>query len=116
VRSSQEHSGGIGYELAKLFARDHYDLMLVARSSDRLNQFAAELRQLFGIAVKTVSLDLATAPAGKILFDRLESEKIEVDVLVNNAGFGVFGEFAAMPEEDVLGQVHLNVAALTHIT
>ncbi len=109
-------SGGIGYELAKLFARDHYDLVLVARSSYKLNQFASELRQQFGVSVKTVSLDLATAPAGKILCDHLEGEKIAVDVLVNNAGFGVFGEFAAMAEEDVLGQVHLNVAALTHLT
>ena len=109
-------SGGIGYELAKLFAQDRYDLVLVARSSDKLNQFAGELRQQFGVTVKTVSLDLAPAPAGKILFDHLEGEKIAVDVLVNNAGFGVFGEFAAMAEEEVLGQVHLNVAALTHLT
>jgi hypothetical protein len=109
-------SGGIGYELAKLFAKDRYDLVLVARSNDTLNQFAGELRQQFGVRVKTVSLDLATAPAGKILFDHLEGEKIAVDVLVNNAGFGVFGEFAAMAEVEVLGQVHLNVAALTHLT
>jgi len=109
-------SGGIGYELAKLFARDRYDLVLVARSGEKLNQFAGELRQQFGITVKTVSLDLATASAGKILFDHLDGEKVEIDILVNNAGFGVFGEFAAMPEEDVMGQVHLNVAALTHLT
>jgi hypothetical protein len=109
-------SGGIGYELAKLFAKDHYDLVLVARSGDKLNQVAGELRQQFGVTVKTVALDLASAPGGKILFDHLEGEKVAVDVLVNNAGFGVFGEFAGMAEEEILGQIHLNVAALTHLT
>jgi uncharacterized protein len=109
-------SGGIGYELAKLFAKDHFNLVLTARSGEKLNQVAAGLRDQFGVAAKTVALDLATAPAARILFDHLQGEGVEVDVLVNNAGFGVFGEFAEMPEEDVLGQIHLNVAALTHLT
>jgi len=52
----------------------------------------------------------------KILFDHLEGEKVAVDVLVNNAGFEFFGEFAGMAEEEILGQIHLNVAALTHLT
>ena len=109
-------SGGIGYELAKLFAKDHFNLVLVARSGEKLNQVATGLRDQFGITVKTVALDLATAPAARILFDHLQGEGVELDVLVNNAGFGVFGEFAEMAEEDVLGQIHLNVAALTHLT
>lgn len=109
-------SGGIGYELAKLFARDHYGLVLVARSSDKLNQVAAELQSQFGITVKTVALDLAVGPAPKFLFDQLQREGIAVDVLVNNAGFGGFGEFAGMAEEEILGQIQLNVTALTHLT
>src|SRR5580693_5608592 len=109
-------SGGIGYELAKLFARDHYNLVLVARSRAKLNQFAGELQNQFGIAVKTMVLDLAAAPAAKFLFEQLQGEGVTVDVLVNNAGFGEFGEFAGMPEEEILGQIQLNVAALTHLT
>jgi short-subunit dehydrogenase len=109
-------SGGIGYELAKLFAKDHHNLVLVARSGDKLNQLAGELRGQFGVTVKTVALDLASVPGGKILFDLLEGEKLAIDVLVNNAGFGVFGEFAGMAEEEILGQVHLNVTALTLLT
>ncbi len=109
-------SGGIGYELAKLFAHDHYDLVLVARSADKLNQVAKELQSQFGVTVKTVALDLATPPASKFLFDQIQREGIAVDVLVNNAGFGAFGEFSAMPEEEILGQVHLNITALTHLT
>src|SRR5579864_7521097 len=109
-------SGGIGYELAKLFARDHYNLVLVARSSDKLQQLATELQSQFAITAKTVPLDLAQAPAAKFLFDQLRREGVAVDILVNNAGFGVLGEFVQMPEEEILGQIHLNVTALTHLT
>ncbi|MGC2648713.1 MAG: SDR family oxidoreductase [Candidatus Sulfotelmatobacter sp.] len=109
-------SGGIGYELAKLFAKDHYNLVLVARSSDKLNQVASQLRQQFGLNVEAMALDLAEDQSVKMLFEHLKGEKLEVDVLVNNAGFGVFGEFGEMPEEEVLGQVQLNVVALTHLT
>jgi short-subunit dehydrogenase len=109
-------SGGIGYELAKLFARDHYDLVLVARSADKLNLVSAELHSEFGVNVKTVALDLADAPAPKFLFDQLQRDGIAVDVLVNNAGFATFSEFATMPEEEILSQIHLNITALTHLT
>ena len=108
-------SGGIGYELAKLFARDHYNLVLVARSAEKLTQVATELSQ-FGVTVKTIPLDLAPPPAPKFLFDQSQRENISVDILINNAGFGAFGEFAAMPEEEILGQIQLNVTALTHLT
>jgi short-subunit dehydrogenase len=109
-------SGGIGYELAKLFAQDRYNLVLVARSVDQLNQVAAELREQFGTTVKIIALDLAMAGAAKVLFDQLQSEAVEVDVLVNNAGFGSFGEFAGISEEEILGQIQLNVTALTYLT
>jgi uncharacterized protein len=109
-------SGGIGYELAKLFASDQYNLILVARSGDKLNLIASELRKQFSVTVKTMALDLAADRAVTSLFEHLEGEGLAVDVLVNNAGFGVFGDFAEMAEEDVLGQVELNVTALTHLT
>jgi len=109
-------SSGIGYELAKLFARDHYNLVLVARSADRLKNVADEFQGQFGVSVRTVPLDLAAVPAPKFLFDQLQREGVSVDVLVNNAGFGTFGEFASMPEEEILGQISLNITALTHLT
>jgi short-subunit dehydrogenase len=109
-------SGGIGYELAKLFARNHYNLVLVARSADKLNQIAADLQGQFPVTVKTVALDLSQQPAPKFLFDQLQREGVAVDTLVNNAGFGAFGEFASLPEEEILGQIHLNITALTHLT
>ncbi len=108
-------SGGIGYELAKLFAHDHYNLVLVARSADKLAQIASEL-QAHGVTVKIIALDLAEPPAPKFLFDQLQRESIAVDILINNAGFGVFGEFAQIPEEEILGQIDLNIRALTELT
>jgi uncharacterized protein len=109
-------SGGIGYELAKLFARDHHNLVLVARSGEKLAQVGGDLQKEFGITVRTVPLDLAAPPAPKFLFDQLQRENIAVEILVNNAGFGVGGEFARMSEDEILGQIHLNITALTHLT
>jgi hypothetical protein len=108
-------SSGIGYELAKLFARDHHNLVLVARSADRLAQVSTEL-QSHGVTIKTIALDLATQAASKFLFDQLQLEKISIDILINNAGFGSLGEFAQMPEHEVLGQIELNITALTQLT
>jgi short-subunit dehydrogenase len=109
-------SGGIGYELAKLFANDHYNLVLVARSAAKLAQFADELQRESGISVKAIALDLTSLPAPQFLFDQLQREGIAVDILVNNAGYGVFGEFSKVSLQDTLGQVQLNVTALTHLT
>jgi short-subunit dehydrogenase len=108
-------SGGIGYELAKLFARDHHNLVLVARSTDKLTQVAGELQER-GVRVKTVALDLAEPHATKFLFDQLEREGLAVDILINNAGFGAFGEFAQMSDDKILGQIALNITALTRLT
>lgn len=108
-------SGGIGYELAKLFARDRHNLVLVARSGDKLAQVATEL-EAYGVTVKTIALDLTAPTVPKLLFDQLQRAGITIGILVNNAGFGVFGEFAEMREEEILGQIGLNITALTELT
>jgi len=109
-------SSGIGYELARLFAADHYDLVLVARSANKLAQLADELERAYSISAKAITLDLSAAPAPQFLCDQLQREGIAVDVLVNNAGFGKFGEFAKIPWDESLGQIQLNISALTHLT
>jgi short-subunit dehydrogenase len=109
-------SGGIGYEFAKLFAKDHYNLVLVARSGEKLNQLANELQTQHGIRVTVAPIDLAEPAAPKFLFDQLRRERVDVDILVNNAGFGVFGEFSQMPEAEILDQIQLNITALTRLT
>ena len=109
-------SGGIGYELAKLFANDRHNLVLVARSRPMLTQFADELERQFGISAKPVALDLAADAAPQFLFDQLQREGLAVDILVNNAGYGKHGEFARVPLEEHLSQIQLNVSALTALT
>ena len=108
-------SGGIGYELAKLFARDRHNLVLVARSADKLGQVGTELKT-YGVTIKTIALDLAAPHAPKFLFDQLQSDGTTIGILVNNAGYGTFGDFAQMPEEEIRGQIDLNITALTQLT
>jgi short-subunit dehydrogenase len=109
-------SGGIGYELAKLLANDHHNLVLVARNGPRLAQVADELQRQFGITVTTFALDLTEPAAPQSLFAQLQSADVAVDILVNNAGYGRYGEFADVPLEESLGQIQLNVTALTELT
>ena len=108
-------SGGIGYELAKLFARNHHNLVLVARNADKLAQVAKEL-QPQGVTVKTIALDLVEPPAPRFLFDQLQREGVAIEILINNAGFGALGGFAQMPAEEIQGQIDLNITALTTLT
>jgi short-subunit dehydrogenase len=109
-------SAGIGRELAKLFAKDGYSLVLVARTASRLNLFADELQRQFSISARTFALDLVAASAPQSLFDQLTRENIAIDVLVNNAGYGKLGAFAEVAAEESLGQIQLNITALTHLT
>src|SRR6266851_405244 len=109
-------SGGIGYELAKLFAKGGHNLVLVARGGPKLAQVADELQRHFGVSVKTVTLDLEASAAPQLLFDQLQREGIAVDILVNNAGYGKLGGFAEVAVEESLGQIQLNLAALTYLT
>jgi short-subunit dehydrogenase len=109
-------STGIGYELAKLFARDKYHLVLVARSGPKLALVAGELRQQHGVTVKTIPLDLGLPQASQNLFEETQRAGIHVDVLVNNAGYGQSGQFVDIPPEEDYGQIQLNVTALTLLT
>lgn len=109
-------SGGIGYELAKLFAKDHYNLVLVARSADKLTQVADELQRQFNVQAKALPLDLTSTPAPQFLYDQLQREGVAIDFLVNNAGYGIRGAVAEIPLEEALGQIQLNITALTVLT
>jgi short-subunit dehydrogenase len=109
-------SAGIGRELATFFARDHYNLVLVARTASPLAQAADELQRQFGITAKSFPLDLTASSAPQFLFEQLGRESINIDVLVNNAGYGKLGAFAEVLVEESQGQIQLNISALTHLT
>ena len=87
-------SSGIGYELAKLFAKDGKNLVVVARSQDKLEELKEEIEKKYGTSVKVLTKDLSDSKAPQEIFSELESEDINVDVLVNNAGFTVYGMFS----------------------
>ena len=107
-------SSGIGLELAKLFAADRSNLVLVARDESRLNQLAAELRARHDIQVKMVVKDLASATAAREIFDALPDTP--VSVLVNNAGFGLYGPFAETDLSAQTGMTLVNMTALVQLT
>jgi uncharacterized protein len=109
-------SGGIGLELARLFAADGYDLVLVARSRDKLNEIGEELSARFDISARALASDLSRAEAPKEIFDELAASNVAVDVLVNNAGFGSYGLFAESDERTQIEMLQVNVVALTRLT
>ena len=109
-------SSGIGYELTRLFAKDGYDLVLVARSEKQLVQLAQELKEKFGIAVRVIVKDLSDASAPEEVFTELQQEGITVDVLVNNAGFATYGMFAETDLAAELQEMQLNMVTLTQLT
>jgi hypothetical protein len=109
-------SGGIGEELAKLLAQDHYDLVLVARSKEKLDHLAARLMEEHRIAVRVLAADLADPLAVKELTDILRKEALFIEVLVNNAGYGVYGPFLENTWEAERDMIQLNIMALTELT
>jgi short-subunit dehydrogenase len=109
-------SYGIGRELARLCARDGYDLVLVARSKDRLAELEEELRTRHSISVTCVSMDLTEPDAPQKLYEETMRAGIEVAILINNAGYGYAGPFAEGETKMQVDMVQLNVTALTHLT
>ncbi len=109
-------SFGIGLEFARIFARDGYSLVLVARSADKLRQLASELEKAHGTRSLILATDLTAPGSAAYVLDQTTRADITVDVLVNNAGFGQFGFFAENDLEECLKQIQLNVTTLTHLT
>ena len=106
-------SGGIGMEFARIFAEKNYDLVLVARSADKLQQLAAELRN---VSVTIIAKDLSKVDAPKEVYDEMKRKNSGVDVLINNAGFGDFGFFHETKWEKEAMMIDLNVRSLTQMT
>ncbi len=109
-------SGGIGYELAKIFAQHGHDLILVARNADKLKSVSEELHAAHKSVVHIVPMNLALATAPDELFQHLERNNLRADFLVNNAGFGVHGAFSKIDVQDQLDLIQVNITSLTHLT
>jgi len=108
-------TSGIGFELAKLFAADQYNLIIVSRNQQELDAKATELRQQ-GVEVITIAKDLFERQAAFDLYDEVKAKGLQVDVLVNDAGQGLYGEFKDTDIERELKIIDLNIASLVILT
>jgi short-subunit dehydrogenase len=109
-------SSGLGKEFAIIHASKGDNLVLVARSKDKLDALKFELEKQYGISVYVIGKDLSDQYAPKKVYDELQNQKIHVDYLINNAGFGDFGLFAETKWEKQLEMINLNVTCLTYLT
>ena len=107
-------SSGIGAELARLCAGDGYAVILVARRTDRLAELAESLAREFGVPARAIALDLSVATACEALHDQTRGDKVEI--LINNAGFGLRGPYAETDWEAESRMVQVNMTALAHLT
>ena len=108
-------STGIGYELAKLFAKDRHNLILVARDEGKLETAKNELSKC-NVEVKILSLDLSKSEDIQGLFNYVEMNKLNVDILVNNAGLGTFGDFSEIEWVKEEALIDINIKVLTKLT
>jgi short-subunit dehydrogenase len=109
-------SGGIGLELAKIHAREGHNLILAARSNDKLSTIKSDLERSFAIRVNILVIDLSVPGAAHKLFQQIEQLGIQVDFLINNAGFGTFGPFSEADIGKTEEMIRLNIEALTILT
>lgn len=109
-------SSGMGVDYARELARRGVNLILVARRADALQRVAKELRDYHGIEVRVTPADLADGSVRERLYRELEAEDRHVDLLVNNAGFGLFGTFLESNWERMNQMLQTNIVALSHLT
>ena len=108
-------SAGIGYELAKLFAKDEHNLILVARNLAKLKAVANELNK-YNVDVKVLSVDLSKPYEVQEIFNYVETNNLEVENVINNAGVGTFGDYKDIRTEINDNLIDINISALTKIT
>jgi short-subunit dehydrogenase len=109
-------SNGIGLELARIHASKGGDLVLVARNTSKLEELKTELERQFNITVYTLGKDLSSQRAAMEVFEETNKQNIQVDFLINNAGFGDFGMFAETDWKKELQMIDLNITTLTLLT
>jgi short-subunit dehydrogenase len=109
-------TSGIGLELSKLFAKNNYNLVLVARDEFTLNEIAEQLRKTGSGKIMVISKDLSLHHAAEELYLEVTMAGIHIDILVNDAGSGQHGKFSEIPPEKDLEIIHLNIISLVILT
>ena len=108
-------SSGIGKELARIHAEKGGDLVIVARRQENLNELKAELESQYGVTVVTIAKDLSLPESPKEVFQTVQQRNIQVDYLINNAGFGLRGKFHELTWERQQQMLQLNMVTLTEL-
>jgi short-subunit dehydrogenase len=108
-------SSGIGLDLAKLMAPD-FDLIITARGQGKLDEIASDLQSNHGNRVHAIAADLARAEGPAQLWSEVTRRGLRVDALINNAGFGLYGDFKDTKLDDELQMIQVNITSLTHLT
>lgn len=109
-------SGGIGEAFARRLAADGHDLFLAARSEVKLRELCSELAHKHGITANLISVDLGEPGSDRAVYERTADLGIEIDLLINNAGFGSMGDFVVLDSERELAMIDLNVRAVVALT
>lgn len=109
-------SSGIGLELAKIHASQGGNLVIVARNKAKLEELKSSLEQQFGIQVNVIAKDLAIPNAALEVYQETESLGIQIDYLINNAGFGLYGKFETTDWLQESNMIQVNITALTQFT
>ncbi len=109
-------STGIGKELAYIHAEKGGDLIIIARSKDKLEKLQTEIKSKYSVNVMVIATDLSKPESPKAIFDEVKKAGIEVEYLINNAGFGGIGKFHERKWEDDNQMINLNITALTALT
>ena len=109
-------SGGIGEALARLLAAARIDVVLVARSADRLSALAGELTRAHGVQAHVLAHDLSAPDAAGAIARELSARGLAIDILINNAGFATYGLFAETSAEEEMRMLQVNIGALTMLT
>ncbi len=109
-------SSGIGAELARIFGDNNHKVVLVARRTERLNELAHDISAAGGPQPIVIACDLQQPGAGDVIAAALKAQNVEVEIVVNNAGVGMFGEAIELDREQQLAMVDLNVRVLTDLS
>lgn len=109
-------SSGIGFELASVFAKNNHNLILVARSTEKLESLKKEIEKTYSVVAQVITADLSKPDAAEQLFIEVEKRNLKVNILVNNAGFGEHGLFISSKLARNEEMINLNILTLTKLT
>jgi short-subunit dehydrogenase len=109
-------SGGIGKEFAQIFARKGYNLVLVARNENKLQQIAKSFEKEYDIRVTVLPFDLSQTNSASKLYSEIKDRKIQIDILINNAGIGDYGYFMESDLKRTSDMINLNITTLTELS